>query len=79
MTVDLIDIYHLAVNKLNDKGFEPKPGGYVNIDFNEGKKEYIVDIPVTAGDNDQIISVSYNEIAKYRELKSNSTICNSIW
>jgi len=78
MTIDLIDIYHLAVNKLNAKGFEPKPGGYVNIDFNEGKKEYIVDIPVTAGEK-QLITLTRNEVIMYYNSGSTDTVCNSIW
>jgi hypothetical protein len=78
MSVDLVDIYNIAVEKLSSTGLETKQNAYVSINQVSAEKGFTVNIPVN-GDNDQIISVSYNEIAKYRELKSNSTICNSIW
>ena len=77
MSIDLIDIYHTAVIKLENKGFEPKRDGYVNINMLANKKDYTVDIPVCCGDN-QLIFVSSNDIMKYIS-RSSTTKCASIW
>ena len=78
MSVNLVDIYHIAVTKLENKGFEPKQGAYVNITMIDDTKDYIVDIPVYDGDNQSII-VTFDEIMKYISGSSTSTKYSSIW